>query len=375
MPIPLLLHGKHAGPTTVYEPFGPWIVPWRFDAFEEEWAALRRGVGLVDYSTQALIECRGPDRAEFLHRLLSHDIRRLAPGTGCRAALLTATAKLTADLLVLAGADAHWLLCDLTRAETVAQALERYHFAEHVSVANHERRYAVLAVQGPRAMELLASAAGDAPALAAPGDHVEVELAGLRLYRTVGSESLRVRVIRHSLTGGQGILCLVDAERADAAWDGLQRAGASVGLRLVGWEALNAARIEAGLPWYGIDMDDTTLLPETGLETVLASDAKGCYLGQEIIARMQTYGSPSKKLMGLVLEGRESASAGDRIVRNNEEVGRITSTCRSPALQRPLAMGYVKRGSYEPGIAVEILRGGTRLRATVAARPLIPHHQ
>ena len=86
---------------------------------------------------------------------------------------------------------------------------------------------------------------------------------------------------------------------------------------------------------------------------------------------MQTYGSPSKKLMALLIEGGEVAEANDRIVRNHEEVGWVTSACRSPALQRPIAMGYVKRGAYEPGTAVDILRGKARLKATVAARPLV----
>jgi aminomethyltransferase len=140
-----------------------------------------------------------------------------------------------------------------------------------------------------------------------------------------------------------------------------------LGLTLVGWEALNTARIEAGIPWFGIDMDMTNLLPETGLEDVLASGTKGCYLGQEIIARMRTYGSPNKKLMGLRVEGRDVPQAGDGIVRAGEMVGRVTSGCDSPALRRPIAMGYVKRGAYEPGTAVEIVRGDDRLAATVVA--------
>ena len=85
---------------------------------------------------------------------------------------------------------------------------------------------------------------------------------------------------------------------------------------------------------------------------------------------MQTYGSPSKKLMGLVIEGDETPSRGDRIRRDGEALGHVTSACRSLVLKRPIAMGYVKRSAYVPGTLVEILRGGTRLSATVAARPL-----
>ena len=362
MVVPLLLHGKHAGPmaTVTYEPFGPWIVPWRFSSFEEECQTLRTGIGLIDYSSQALIECRGADRASFLHRLLTNDIAGLSPGAGCQAALLTPSAKLMAVVLVLADPDSLWLLCDLPRAGVVVQTLERYLFSEEVTLLNHERRKAVLALQGPRTVELCTQLVGTVASLPRPGDHVAVSLQGFP-----------IRLIRHSLTGGAGALCVIDADHAETMWRLLTQRGQSVGLRLVGWEALNAARIEAGLPWFGIDMDDTNLLPETGCERVAASESKGCYLGQEIVARMQTYGSPNKKLMGLLIEGNHVPEAGDPITRDDEELGKITSACRSPTLKRPIAMGYLKRGAYEPGMVVEILRSTARLKATVAARPLV----
>src|SRR3989338_10961988 len=116
MPYPLLLHAKHQGTDTVYQSFGQWVVPWRFQSLEEEYRALRAGVGLIDYSTQALIEAQGADRLSFLHNLLTNDIRRLAPGQGCQAALLTPNAKLIAELIVFADSTSVWLHCDATRA-------------------------------------------------------------------------------------------------------------------------------------------------------------------------------------------------------------------------------------------------------------------
>jgi len=110
MVMPLLLHGRHAGPHVLYQPFGPWIVPWRFGSLEEEYLALRTGVGLIDDSTQALLEVQGADRTSFLHNLLTNDIKRLTPGTGCRSALLTPNAKLIAEFLVLVDLSSIWLL-------------------------------------------------------------------------------------------------------------------------------------------------------------------------------------------------------------------------------------------------------------------------
>ena len=357
MAYPLLLHAKHRETSVTYESFGEWVVPWRFDSCETEYRALRTGVGLIDYSTQALIEVKGADRAGFLHTLLTNDITRLAPGHGCHAALLTASAKLIANLLVLADPDALWLLCDATRAAVVTQTLERYRFSEEVALTNHERREAVLALQGPRALEFLSPLVEALDALGNPGDHA------VRSFHEVP-----LRIVRHTLTGDAGVLCICPAEHTHKVWTLL---GHREGLTLVGWEALNTARIEAGIPWYGMDMDDSTLLPETGLETLLASETKGCYLGQEIVARMRTYGSASRKLMGLQFDGDQVPGAGDALMLNGKEAGWVTSACFSPAMKHAIGMGYVKRGFYEPGTQLELPRWGIRMPVTVAKRPIV----
>lgn len=363
MPYPLLLHSKHLDTSVTYQPFGDWIVPWRIRAFEPEYQSLREGIGLVDYSTQALIEVRGADRVAFLQNLLTNDIARLSAGTGCDAALLTASGKLTATLMVLADLECVWLLCEAERAVVVTQTLERYLFSEQVRLTNHERRSAVLALQGPRTLEWLAGVVEPEVSLPKAGDHVCCVIQGIA-----------ARLVRQSLTGDVGVLCVCPAERALDLWEALTERGKPLGLTRVGWEALNTARIEAGIPWFGIDMDESNLLPETGLETVAVSETKGCYLGQEIVARMQTYGSASKKLMGLLIESSRGAESGNRILRGSEEVGLVTSTCYSPTLGQSIAMGYLKRGSYDPGTRVEIIAGATRLPATVATRPLVPRN-
>ena len=148
MAYPLLLHAKHRDADVIYQPIGPWIVPWRFQSLEREYRALQDGVGLIDDSTWGCIEVQGADRATFLHRLLSNDITRLAPGQGCEAALLSPNAKLIAVFLVLVDVSSIWLLCDADRTTTVLHALERYHCTEQVSLIDHERQTAVLALQG-----------------------------------------------------------------------------------------------------------------------------------------------------------------------------------------------------------------------------------
>lgn len=357
MPLTLLLHGHHA-PDVIYEPFGPWLVPWRFSATREEYHRLRDDAGVLDASIYAAIEVRGADRHEFLQRLLTNDIKRLAPGTGCRAALLSPSAKLIADLLVLADADALWLLCELPYAEIVRRTLEHYLFTEAVTLTAHERRFAALALLGPRAMTLASQLAGTPLALTSPISHVTWPL-----------HDVPARWVRWSLIGDAGFMCLFEADQARPIWNWwLQEAGVPP----IGWEALHIARIEAGLPWMGIDMTEDNLLPETGLDAQMASETKGCYLGQEIVARMRTYGSPSKRLMGLMLEDATVPVAGDELWRGGELVGQVTSACHSIALERVIAIGYLKRGANEPGTVVSVQGGDTKQLAAVIQLPFSP---
>jgi folate-binding protein YgfZ len=168
---------------------------------------------------------------------------------------------------------------------------------------------------------------------------------------------------------------VVPAEHAAWLWTLLTDGGRSHGVIPIGWETLNVLRIEAGIPWYGLDMDETNLLPETGLEEVAVSDTKGCYVGQEVIARLRTYGSVSRKLMGLTLEGPSVPQAQDPIMKDGQPLGNITSACCSPTLKRPIAMGYVKRPFYQVGATVQIAHESHMISATLVKPPFIqPGH-
>jgi folate-binding protein YgfZ len=135
-------------------------------------------------------------------------------------------------------------------------------------------------------------------------------------------------------------------------------------------EPLDAARVEAGVAWYGDDVDDTVILPETRLEH-LVSYAKGCYIGQEVVARVKYRGHVNRALSGLVLDGDRIPERGAKVVAEGKEIGRVTSAVRSPALGRPIALAYVRREHLEPGSAVGVDDGGAVRPARVAALPFV----
>jgi len=356
----LLLNPLHQQAGAVLGLWRDWTVPIRFSDAEAEYRAVRERAGLLDCSTFGLVEVQGPDRIAFLQNLLSNDIQSLQPGGGCQAALLTPSAKVLADLLVLAEEKTHRLLGDGSQADTVLKTLDRYVITEAVTLVNRVNQYACFAVQGPRSLESLQRIGNIQLALQHPLDHLTVSLEGTPIW-----------LVAHSLTGATGVLLIVQAEHAAWLWDLLVQHGRSHGLIPVGWEAWNILRIEAGMPWYGIDMDDNNLLPETGLKDRAVSYTKGCYVGQEVIARLHTYGSVSRKCMGLVIEGYAVPEAHDAIHKDGEVLGEITSACFSPALKQPIAMGYVKRPFYEAGTTVMVVHEGRPIVATLVKPPFV----
>lgn len=326
-----------------------------------EYAALRHTAGLWEATLLGLLRIEGSDRTAFLHNLLTNDIKRLAPGAGCRAGLVTPAAKLLADVIVLAEPAAHWLITDASRLEVVRSTLERFRITEDVRLEDATAQTVILGLFGPAAASI-AEQMGRGQLQAMPYAHSRIRM-----------EDVPLHLIRVEIFGIPGALLAAQAEQAAWLWDTLLERARARGLRPVGWEALNIVRIEAGCPWYGLDMDEANLLPETGLETVAVSDSKGCYVGQEVIARLSTYGSVSRKLMGVRCEGTAIPERGDVIAKDGEPLGSITSACYSPTLTQPIALGYVKRPHYNTGTAVKIQHGAATIDATLATLPLLPH--
>ncbi len=356
----LLLNPLHRQGGATLGPWKDWVVPLRFSDSDEEYRAVRQRWGLIDWSVTGLVEVRGADRIAFLHNLLTNDLKALRPGMGCHACLVSPTAKLLADVLVLADADSHWILVNRSRADIVLTTLNQFLITEDVRLDDRTGHDAIFALQGPSSPSLLQPFLSIRP--------VPVQSLAHRVETVEGTP---IRLIAHSITGEPGVLLVVVAEQAAWLWDRLIQRGRAQGLIPVGWEALNVLRLEAGLPWYGVDMDDTNLLPETGLEELAVSDTKGCYVGQEVIARLQTYGSVSRKLMGLVCEGTEVPRAQDVITKDGEPVGHLTSACWSPTLKQPIALGYVKRPCYEVGVEVTVKHEERVIPAKLVKRPFI----
>jgi folate-binding protein YgfZ len=319
-----------------------------------EYRAARDGAALFDRSVLGKVSVTGRDRLAFLQGMLTNDVKGLAPGRGAPAAFLDAHGKVMALLVVYAAVDRVLIELPASLTEKTLATLDRYLISEKAYFESVDEAFAILSLQGPAArgrLEGLAGAALDLP----PYGHTEVSIAGAA-----------ARVINRAEGPAPGFHCWVAAEHVGAVRSAIEKAGAVP----AGPETLEVLRLEAGQPWYPNDVDDSVILPETRLES-LVSYTKGCYIGQETVARVKYRGHVNRALSGLVLEGDRVPAPGARVTAEGSDVGRVTSAVRSIELGRPIALAYVRREHFEPGSVVTVVDAAGEQPARVAALPFV----
>lgn len=300
---------------------------------DESYRAAREGVALADLSDRAVLSATGPKRQSFLHGILSNEIAGRAPGQGVRSALMDAKGRLLCLFRVLVTPDALLLEMPAERLAFVTETLERYRVAAPVRFA--ARPTVVLGALGPRAADTLRSmgatevpSEAESHALASIGGH-------------------EIRIVRAGDLPARGYALHVAPEAAEAVRAQLRADGAD----LLDTRTIDALRIEDGRPWYGPDITPDNLLFETGIVSEYHVP-KGCYVGQEVVARLEARGGHvSRLLRGLRLTA--PAAAGAAVRAEDTDVGRITTAAVSPRLG-PIAMAYIHRRAFEPGTSVEV---------------------
>jgi folate-binding protein YgfZ len=316
----------------VVNDYGDWL---------REHAALRESAGVLDLSFRSRICMTGADRVRFLNGQVTNDVKRLKLGEGCYAALVTAKGKLQSDLNIYALAEE--LLLDFEPGLTAAitERLEKYVIADDVQVVDASSAYGLLSVQGPKAEIVIRSI----------GLFSEVPAKAMSFISVNDVTVGEIYLVNQPRVGFSGFDLFVPVPSLGAVMDKLIAAAKEIGGCACGWQALETVRIEAGIPRFGVDMDETNLAPEAGIENRAISYAKGCYIGQEVIARVRTYGQVTKALRGLRLAADLEILPvrGDKLFHDGKEVGYVTSVMGSPALNANIALGYVRKESNQIG--------------------------
>lgn len=287
---------------------------------------VREQVGQLDRSVGGRLIVSGGDRFTWLQGMVSNDVRPLESGAVVvYACILNATGHLLADLAMLNyGSE---LLLDMAHEnrQRIHELLESFIITEDVEIRDESDTLTCISVQGPEAKRVPLRNESGAPILAVPADH----------------------------TGEGGFDLYVGSGRAADIRDELIEAG----IPLIGETASETLRIEAGIPKYGLDMDESTIPLEANLESTHISHTKGCYVGQEIIARIHSRGHTNRALTGFLVDGANLPERADKIVDDSRDVGWVTSAAYSPSLDRGIALGYLRHELREAGTNVQTAAG------------------
>ncbi len=314
-----------------------------------EYQALRQRAGLVTLGHRTQLELTGSDRASFLHNLCTNEVRKLLPGQGNEAFITTVQGKTLGHGWIFAGDAAHWIDTVPGQAATLLAHLDHYLVCEQVTLRDASGERAELLLAGPEASRILQALNIDPPA--ARLAHVTATIA-----------TKQVRIARVDLTGDDGFLISV-LEEDLAEIRALLLAMGAVDCSQAAFEA---ARIEQGFPWFGRDMTADNLPQELARDAQAISFVKGCYLGQETVARIDALGHVNKTLVGVRFDSAAVPADGTSLTANGQTIGHVTSASYSPRLSAPLALAWARRGFNTPGTRFESPCGA----AEVVALPL-----
>ena len=348
-----------------------------FGAYEAEYAAIRKGVGILALPQRGTVSVEGTDRQTFLQAMLTNDTSNLSGGRACRAFLLSKQGRIDADMVVCAHEGEQTCLVDLDRpdAARVVEELAKYLFSEDTRLEDASAQCYRIALHGPAAAQL-----ADRVATAPEGRSV-AELEPYQCARTE-VDGVDCRWFRRDEAGAPGLHLTVPIEGAVTVYHKLIDAVGGItpevegGVRReltgrgIGWAAYNTARIEAGTTLYHVDFGPDSLPHETGALEETVSFTKGCYLGQEIVARMHNLGHPKRTLAGLRCSDESLPMAGTEVLdaAGDTVIGAVTSSTRAPMLgQNAVAFAMMKWGKHRPDTEVRVAADGRHVIAKTAA--------
>jgi folate-binding protein YgfZ len=348
--------------TEVVNDYGDWLA---------EHAALRESAGVIDLSFRSRICLTGADRVRFLHGQVTNDVKRLQAGEGCYAAITTARGKMESDLNIFALADELLLDFEPGLMEKISARLEKFIVADDVQIVDAAPHYGLLSVQGPKAESAIHSLGLFSIIPTKPFDSLKISDATLGEIYLVNHARLFSFLLPAKrgegqgegcsinqasspqpsppLMGGKGEVALVGFDlfapndSLGAVADKLIATAKVVGGRAVGWQAFETTRIEAGIPRFGADMDETNIPLECGIESRAIVYNKGCYIGQEVINRIHSVGHVNRELRGLRLADdlKMLPQKHGKLFCAGKEVGHVTSAVKSATLGN-IALGYVR---------------------------------
>lgn len=352
----LPLEETHITSGAVLEERDGWRIPAGYGDQLTEYSSVREdGTGLIDLSMRARIRVNGSEAVPFLNGLITNDVKTLEIDRWMPAAFPNVQGRLIASIRVIHDQDGFLIDTEAATHKTVLQTLSRFSLAGNFHVTDLTQQTVLLSVQGKRASDIVCSLVGN--------DVAHVPKMGITRKQWQDRELL---IGRASHTGEDGFDIIIASENAPLLWEELKRCGG----RPVGHSALEILRIEAGQPRFGVDMDETNIVTEAGLDEAV-SYTKGCYIGQEIIARIHWRGHVAKKLVGISFAATGVQQGAKILSTDGKEIGRLTSVTHSPLLGHSIALGYVRYAYLSRGTAVMVASEADEISGAVTELPFV----
>jgi len=309
----------------------------------EYYRAATERAAISELDSFGIVKLTGSDRVSWLQGMITNDVEKLAPGAGCYAAHLTPQGRIVAQMHVFKDNDALWLSLERAAISHLLDVFDRLLIMEDVQVRDVSGDYSILGVLGPKAADALGYWLG------AP-----LNVQDLYSHQRVDECRIVVSQLGYDVWVPRGQV------------DNVLRFFADQGLTAIDHGTWDVLRTEAGIPIYGVDIDETTTLPELGEKGI--SYDKGCYIGQEVVAKVKYIGHVNRRFVGLLMSGNDLPEMKSPVRKGGREVGYLTTALFSPGLNRPIALGFVSRSAYASGSEVEIATG----TATIADLPFKP---
>jgi glycine cleavage system T protein (aminomethyltransferase) len=355
------LHEDQAKRGAVFAEQHGWDVPAHYGDPVREHLAVRKELGIMDLTARGKARVTGEDHIKWLQSVISNDILPLGPGQGIYSTFLTHRGRILAYFRVYKYADSLMLEDVGEVGDATYSALRKFLlYGTKAKLENLRETWGLLLISGPRAFELIRATFG-----------TDVSSLKVLSFEQLEIEGQPAALIRTEETGATDVEILIPVEGLRAAWERLWNVGEAMGLKPFGAAALETLRVEAGLPKMGPDLNEEVVPPEANLEGKSFSLTKGCYPGQEVVARMDTYGFARRRLSGLTLKEPVVPASGAKLFSADRQVGWISSAVLSPSLGKVIAFGFPLRDFANPGTELSVETDGRRISAIVETLPFV----
>lgn len=365
MPIDTPLKSEHEKLGATFAEYFGCALPRDYGDVAREYKFARESVGLIDKNYRAVIAFTGKDRARYLNAMLTNNIRDLAPGHGNISLLLSPQGRIMAEVETLALDDRLLVVSYAMIRQHLIETFDKFIIMDDVTLEDLTDRTGTLALEGPKTPAIVRELCGLDLNSLGELDHAEA------IARKDGV-NIPCRVVKYSRGEIPAADFIVDRDHLHALWNLLLEVAQRHGGGPVGYAALNILRLEAGIPWYGVDFDENQIPHQAALEKTHINFSKGCYTGQEIVERVRSRGHIQRQRVLFRLAGGAVPNSGEPLFaasgEGQAEVGFVTSAAKSPATGAIIGMGYVRHEHSAPGAKLTWKNGEAEIFELPAAQ-------